>query len=105
MLGRVPRQFLRVELAGSDDQVVDRLLGLDAEHDRGVAELEVEVEEQRLAPLVLRTGGGEVRRHDGLARPTLRREYRHDLAVESAAAVAHRMAATAVGRLAAREDD
>src|SRR3954453_22468374 len=53
VLRRITRELLRIELARCDDQVVDRLVGLDAEHDRGIAELQVEVEEQRLAALEL----------------------------------------------------
>ena len=103
VLGRVAGQLLRVELARGDDQVIDRLLGLDAEHDRGVAELQVEVEEERLAPLELRAGGGEVGGGDRLAGPALRREDRHDLAVPAGAGVV--MPAGRVRRLADREDD
>ena len=58
VLGRVTGQLLGVELTRGDDQVIDRLLGLDAEHDRGVPELQVEVEKQCLAPLELRAGSG-----------------------------------------------
>ena len=61
-----------------DDQVVDGLLRLEPEHDRGVAELQVEVEEERPLLLVLGERGGEVRRRHGLARPALRREHGHD---------------------------
>src|SRR5207244_1662458 len=84
-------------------QVVDRLLGLDAEHDRGVPELEVQVEQQRLPLLELRQGTGEVRGRDRLARPALGREDREDL---PAPATAGRVDLTRrVGRLANREDD
>ena len=44
MLGDIPGELLGVELAGRDHEVVDRLLGLEPEHDRRVSELEVEVE-------------------------------------------------------------
>src|SRR5438093_5706622 len=102
MLRDVARELLRIELAWSDDQVVDRLLGFDAEHDRRVAELQVEVEEQRLAPLELRAGSSEVRRHDRLARPALRREHGHDLAVTARSRL--RVPARRVRGLANRED-
>src|SRR5262249_5118489 len=103
MLRRVARELLRIELTRSDDQVVDRLLRLDAEHDRGVAELQVEVEEQRLPALELRERTREVRRGDRLARPALRREDRDDLAVTAGTARMH--VARRVRRLANREDD
>ena len=50
--GDVAGQCIGIELAASHDQVVDGLVRLDAHHDGGVAELEVEVEQQR-PPLVL----------------------------------------------------
>ena len=65
--GRVAGELLRIQLARRGDQVVDRLVGLDPEHDRRVAELQVEVEQQRALAVVLRERGGEVRRHHGLA--------------------------------------
>jgi len=102
VLGCVPGELLAVELARGHDEVVDRLLGLDAEHDRGVAELQVEIEEQRLAPFELRACSREVRRHDRLARPALRREHRHDLAVPARARLV--MPARRVRGLPDRED-
>ena len=47
MPGRVAGELLGVELTRRDDEVVDRLLGLEAEHDRRIPELQIEVEEQR----------------------------------------------------------
>jgi hypothetical protein len=44
VLGDVARELLRVELTRRHDEVVDRLGGLEPEHDRGVPELQVEVE-------------------------------------------------------------
>ena len=67
--GDVAAELLLVELAGRGDEVVDRLLRLEPEHDRGVAELEVEVEQERALAVVLRERGGEVRRGDRLAVP------------------------------------
>ena len=60
MLGRVAGQLLGVQLARRDDEVVDRLLGLEPEHDRRVAELQVEVEEQRLLLVVPGQSRGQV---------------------------------------------
>ena len=57
----VAGELLRVELAGRHDEVVDRLLGLDAHHDRGVAELQVEVDQQHAAACA----AGERRRQRG----------------------------------------
>src|SRR6185437_1652021 len=71
---RVAGQLLGIELARSRDEILNRLLRLEAEHDRRVAELEIQVEEQRLLALVLGERGREVRRGHGLARPALRRE-------------------------------
>ena len=71
MLGRVAGQLLGVQLARGDDEVVDRLLGLEAEHDRGVPELEVEVEQEGAFLVVLREGGREVRGHEVLPIPPL----------------------------------
>ena len=78
MLGHVAGELLGVELARGDHEVVDRLVGLDPEHDRGVPELQVEVDEERPLALVLGEGGGEVRGQDGLARSALRREHGDD---------------------------
>ena len=97
--GSCSRRASRVELARRDDQVVDRLVGLDTEHDRGVSELEVKVEEQRLLSAVLRERRGEVRRHDGLAGPALGRGRSRR---PSAPVVAER---ARVARLADCEDD
>ena len=102
MLGGVAGELLRVELAGSDDEVEDRLLRLDAEHDRRVPELQVEVEQQRALALALRERGGQVRRDDRLARPALRREHRHEPPSRSTAAARRR---SGVRGLADREHD
>ena len=40
VLGARHRELLGVQLARCDDEVVDGLVGLEPEHDRGVAELE-----------------------------------------------------------------
>ena len=102
--GDVARELLRVELARGDDQVVDRLRRLEPEHDRGVAELEVEIEQERPAALVLRERRREVRGRDGLARAALRREHGDDPAVAGRAALGLEPAAGVTG-LAEREDD
>ena len=57
VLRRSPRAS-RSRARPGDDEVVDGLLGLESEHDRGVAELQVEVEQERALLLVL----GERRR-------------------------------------------
>ena len=99
--GDVTRELLRVELARSDDEVVHGLRRLEAEHDGGVAELEVEVEEQRALPLLLREHRGKARRDDRLAGAPLGREHRHD-----AAAMRRGLQLPAsVRRLANGEDD
>ena len=60
----VPRhataELLRIELSTRDRELVERLLGLDTEHDRGITELDVEVDEQRSQAVVLRHARGEV---------------------------------------------
>ena len=95
--------MLGIELSGSRDEVVDRLVRLDPEHDRGVAELEVEVEQERPLAPVLRERGAEVGRGHGLARPALRREHGHDAALLAARGS---LCTTArVARLADCEDD
>ena len=98
---RVARELLRVELARCGDQVEDRLLGLDPEHDRRVPELQVEVDQQRLPLLVLRERAGEVGGEHGLARAALRREDGDDPPVVRAGGGGP---AAGVGRLADRED-
>src|SRR4249920_1678852 len=65
--GDVSRQSVGVELATCHDEVIDRLLGLDAHHDGRVAELEIQVEEQRAPLLLARKDDREVRGQDGLA--------------------------------------
>ena len=104
MLGDVTRELLGIELARSDHEVVDRLLGLDAEHDRRVPELEIQVEQQRPLPLVLRERGGEVGRGHGLARASLGREHGDDPPLTGVSALGGEPAA-GVARLAEREDD
>ena len=84
MLGDVAGELLDVELTRREHQVVDRLLRLDAHHDRGVAELQVEVEQQRL-PSLLRESGGEVRGDRRLPRAALRREDRDHATLLAAA--------------------
>ena len=101
MLRDVARELVGVELSWSVDEVEDRLLRLDAEHDRGVAELQVEIEQQRAAVSGLRQCGGEVRRDHRLARAALRREDRDDPAFLPCA----RCRTRCVRRLADREDD
>ena len=100
--GRVAGQLLGVELARSRDQVVDRLLRLDPEHDRGVAELQVEVEKERTLAPVLRERGTEVGCRHGLAGPALGREHRDQPPVPTVASV---QPLADVARLADREDD
>ena len=102
MAGRVAGQLLGVELARRGDEVVDRLVRLDPEHDRRVAELEVEVEQQRSLAPVLGERGAEVRRGDGLAGAALRREHGHEPAVPALGA---RQPLAHVAGLADREDD
>ena len=102
MRRRVARQLLGVELARCDDEVVDRLVGLDPEHDRRIAELQVEVEEQRAPLVVLRKRRREVRRDAGLADPALRREDGRDLAHM---ALVRARPLLGVTGLADREDD
>src|SRR5439155_19153185 len=101
---RVAGQLLGIELARSGDEILDRLLRLDPEHDRGVPELEVEVEQQGSLARCLGERGGEVRRHDGLARPALGRED-GDHAAVAAWAAAPLAAAAGVARLADGKDD
>ena len=104
MLRDVAGELLGVELTRGDHEVVDRLLGLEPEHDRRVAELEVQVEQQRALLLELREAGGEVRRGDGLAGAALGREHGDDPAVTCLPALG-REPATGVRGLAEREDD
>ena len=59
VLRDVARELLGIELARGHDEVVDRLVRLEAEHDRRVAELQVEIEQQRAPALVLRERGRE----------------------------------------------
>ena len=72
----VTAELLRIELSTRDRELVERLLGLDTEHDRGITELDVEVDEQRSQAVVLRHARGEVHGDDRLARPSLGREDR-----------------------------
>src|SRR3954451_1772122 len=101
MLRRVAGELLHVEFSGCHDEVIDRLLGLDAHHDRRIAELQVEVEQQRLATL-LGERSREVRRGDRLAGAALRREHRdHAAGLDSRD---DRRLALGVRGLADRED-
>src|SRR3954471_16968684 len=50
MLRRVAGELLHVEFSGCHDEVIDRLLGLDAHHDRGIPELQVESSSSVLRP-------------------------------------------------------
>ena len=100
--GHVAGELLGVELARGDDEVVDRLLRLEPEHDRGVPELEVEVEQERALLLVLREAGGQVRRGHRLAGPALRREDRDDAAATGVRAFGDEPAARGCGPCAER---
>ncbi len=81
---RERRQLLGVELARSRDHVVQRLFRLEAEHDRHVAELDVQVEQQHALALDVAQVGGEVRRRDRLSGSALGREDRQDPPAHSA---------------------
>ena len=72
----VAGELCRIELAGCDEEVVDRLLGLDPEDERRIPELQVEVDEQRALDVLVQERGGEVRRHGRLAAAALRPEHR-----------------------------
>src|SRR5439155_13145832 len=102
VLRRVAGELVRIELSRSGDEIEDRLLRLDSEHDRSVAELQVEIEEQRSPPGGLRERGGEVRRDHRLARPAFRREHRDDAALAIACGCGP---PRSVRRLSDREDD
>ena len=103
MPGRVAGELLGVELTRSRDQVVDGLVRLDAEHDRGVAELKVEVEQECPLPPVLGQRGREVRRQHGLPGPALGREDGDESTLPPAAV--RLLLATCVAGLPDREDD
>src|SRR5437879_9844135 len=58
--GGVAGELVGVELSRSVDEVEDRLLRLDSQHDRRVSELEVEIEEERPPSAAFGERRGEV---------------------------------------------
>ena len=81
----VAAELVRVELAGGGDEVDDRLRRIDAHHDPDVAELEIEVDQQRAALERARVGAGETGRERRLADAALGREDRDDAALATRA--------------------
>ena len=81
----VAAELVRVELARRGDEVDDRLGRIDAHHDPDVAELQVEVDQQRVALEPVAVGAGEAGRDRRLADAALGREDRDDAALAARA--------------------
>ncbi len=97
MGGDVAGQCLGVELAPGHDQVVDGLVRLDPHHDGDVAELQVEVEQERPPLMLAGEQHGQVAGQRGLAGPALGREQRDDLALGVRGGLARHRAGAARG--------
>ncbi len=77
----VDAELLAVQRGRGAEQLAHRVVGGEAEHDRGVAELQVEVDQQRLLARMRRCRDRKVGRDDRLARAALRREDGDDTTV------------------------
>ena len=80
-------ELVRVEVARRHDEVVDRLGRIEAHHDRAVAELQIEVDEQRAAAVPAGEDRRETTGRHRAADPALGREDGDDLALGAAAHV------------------
>ena len=94
MRRHVALELARVEGAGRCHEVVERSLGVDPQHDRRVAELQVEVDEQHALIRPRCERRGNVGREHRLAGATLRREHGDDASVGALVAVARIPAGT-----------